>query len=74
MFSEKSLAGFGAQLQNGVEAFANLNFQQIYKNGYMENPNLEKKYRQAEIVYPGEFPIEDTLCCIVCRNDIERQS
>lgn len=74
MFSEKSLAGFGDQLQNGVEAFANLNFQQIYKTGYMENPNLEKKYRQAEIVYPGEFPIEDTLCCIVCRNDIERQS
>lgn len=71
-FSEQSLAGGGGLLCQGEEAFSKLNFSQIYKIGYMENREAEKKYRHAEIVFPGAFPIDGSLKGIVCRNDIER--
>ncbi|MGN0242963.1 MAG: DarT ssDNA thymidine ADP-ribosyltransferase family protein [Lachnospiraceae bacterium] len=71
-FSEQSLAGGGEVLLSGEDNFAHLNFEQIYKNGYMENPELEKKYRHAEIIYPDAFEIKNSLRYIVCRNDIER--
>ena len=73
-FSEKSLAGGGEDLQSGPEAFSGLNFNQIYKNGYMEDPDEEKKYRHAEIVYPMRFEITPALKAIACRNDIERKT
>ncbi len=72
MFSEQSLAGGGEILYQGEDAFSKLNFAQIYKNGPMENIEAEKKYRQAEIVFPGCFPIDNAIKNIVCRNDIER--
>ncbi len=71
-FSEKSLAGAGIDLCKGEESFSKLNFSQIYKVGPMEDSEAEKKYRHAEIVYPGAFNIENSLRYIVCRNDIER--
>ncbi len=71
-FSEQSLAGGGGVLYQGEKAFSGLNFAQIYKNGYMENVEAEKKYRHAEIVFPGSFPIDSSIKSIVCRNDIER--
>jgi len=73
-FSEQSLAGAGGTLLKGAENFAKLDFEQIYKVGYMENPELEKKYRHAEIVYPGAFDIRTSLQQIICRNDIERMT
>lgn len=71
-FSEQSLAGGGGVLYQGEEAFSRLHFAQIYKNGYMENIEAEKKYRHAEIVFPGSFPIDSSIKGIVCRNDVER--
>ncbi len=71
-FSEKSLAGYGDDLQCGEEAFSKLDFHQIYKYGAMSDPELEKKYRHAEIVYPDAFEIPQALKYIVCRNDIEK--
>lgn len=71
-FSEQSLAGSGGNLFQGEDDFSKLNFSQIYKNGYMENAESEKKFRQAEIVFPGKFDIDSSLKWIVCRNDIER--
>ncbi len=71
-FSEQSLAGGGGTLFCGEQNFSSLNFKQIYKDGYMENPEVEKKFRHAEIVYPGAFNISESLRHIICRNDIER--
>ena len=71
-FSEQSLAGIGSVLYQGENDFSKLNFSQIYKNGYMEDVDSEKKFRQAEIVYEGTFCIDNSLRWIVCRNDIER--
>lgn len=71
-FSEKSLAGGGGTIGQGLEAFANLNFTQIYKSGPMQNSEEEKKYRQAEILYPGVFDIKTALRHIYCRNEMER--
>ncbi|MCH4192160.1 MAG: DUF4433 domain-containing protein [Butyrivibrio sp.] len=71
-FSGQSLAGFGVDVYSGEENFGKMDFRQIYKIGSMQNVELEKKYRQAEIIYPNAFSIKESLCNIVCRNDIER--
>lgn len=73
-FSEQSLAGGGVSLLSGEENFASLNFTQIYKTGYMKDTEQEKKYRHAEIVYPGAFDISDSLKYIICRNQVERST
>ena len=71
-FSEQSLAGDGSKLFQGAEDFSKLKFEQIYKTGYMANSAIEKKYRQAEIIYPRSFSIDNSLKWIICRNEIER--
>lgn len=73
-FSEESLAGGGVDLLQGKQNFANLDFEQIYKKGPMNDVNTEKKKRHAEIVFQGEFPIKKALSGIVCRNEIERST
>lgn len=73
-FSEKSLAGGGGTIRQGLEAFSNLNFTQIYKSGPMQDTEEEKKYRQAEILYPGAFDIRASLKHIYCRNEVERET
>ena len=73
-FSEMSLAGAGSSVLSGIQSFAQLNFAEIYKDGRMDNPELEKKYRQAEIIHRGPFPIEEYLVGIICRNEPERQT
>lgn len=73
-FSEMSQAGIGAQLCNTPEEFSMFNFDEIYRNGYMENPDIEKKFRQAEILYMDSFPIDCCLQAIYCRNAIERMT
>ena len=72
MFSGESLAGNNSELNCGIDAFSKLDFKEIYKKGYMQNPSEEKKKRQAEIVYPGVFNIRSALRYIVCRNEVER--
>lgn len=71
-FSGQSLAGYGGDIYSGAENFNGLNFKQIYKTGSMQDPELEKKYRHAEIIYPGAFSIKESLRKIVCRNEMER--
>lgn len=71
-FSETSLAGHGSRLCNTPEEFAHFNFDQIYKNGWMEDPVMEKRFRQAEIVVRHSFPIDRCLHAIFCRNEVEK--
>ncbi len=73
-FSEMSQAGAGSRLCNTPEDFSRFNFDEIYKNGYMDNPDIEKKFRQAEILYMDSFPIDYGLQTIYCRNAIERMT
>lgn len=74
VFSGKSKAGHNDEVLEGADEFANLNFEQIYANGYMANPEEEKKYRQAEILYPEAYKIDDSLEVILCRSDVERNT
>lgn len=71
-FSNFSQAGGGSVLYEGVEGFQNLNFDKIYSEGYADEDVL--KYRHAEILYPEEYPINQSLEFIVCRNEIEKQT
>lgn len=71
-FSETSQAGHGSTLCNTPEEFALFNFDQIYKDGYMENAEEEKRYRHAEIITEGPFEIDSCLEYILCRNEIEK--
>ena len=71
-FSETSQAGYGSALYNTPEEFATFNFSKIYKNGYMENVDEEKRYRQAEIVTRGPFMIDTCLEAVFCRNECEK--
>lgn len=73
-FSCKSKAGHNDEVLAGVEEFAGLNFEQIYASSYMTNSDEEKKYRQAEILYPDAYKIDDSLEVILCRSDVERNT
>ncbi len=73
-FSEKTLAGTGCAIHSGPHEFSKLNFGLIYGNGSMNDSEEEKKYRQAEIVYPGKFEVKPFLKAIACRNDVERKT
>lgn len=74
VFSGKSKAGHNDEVLAGANEFANLNFEQIYANGYMTDPEGEKKYRQAEILYPDAYKIDDSLEVILCRSEVERNT
>ena len=74
VFSGKSKAGHNDEVLAGANEFANLNFEQIYANGYMTDPEEEKKYRQAEILYPDAYKIDDSLEVILCRSEVERNT
>lgn len=73
-FSCKSKAGHNDEVLAGVEKFAGLNFEQIYASSYMTNSEEEKKYRQAEILYPDAYKIDDSLEVILCRSEVERNT
>lgn len=75
LFSSRSQAGFYTpELHCGISEFAELDFKSIYAVGPMTNPLEETKTRQAEILYPKKYPIENSLRQIVCRNEIERNT
>lgn len=69
-FSALTQAGHGNPLQSGEEAFAALPFEQIYSSGAADRDTL--KYRHAELLFPVEYPIDESLRCIYCRNECER--
>lgn len=71
-FSETSRAGFAPTLYSGEEAFAQLNFQMIYKNGPMQDSAREKLYRQAELAQRSPMQIDTCLFAILCRNEFEQ--
>lgn len=74
VFSGKSKAGYNDEVLAGADKFAALNFDQIYANGYMTDPEKEKKYRQAEILYPDAYKIDNSLEVILCRSEVERNT
>ena len=76
-FSERSEAGGGNPVFRGEEAFSKLHFDLIYRTGpYIsrdaEGKKQEGSYRQAEILYPDMYRIDQSLAGIVCRNAAER--
>lgn len=71
-FSENGEAGHGAPMLSGIDNFAKLAFGKIYGHGPMQDVNEEKKYRQAEILYPNSYDIDASLMYIVCRNKFEQ--
>lgn len=74
VFSGKSKAGYNDEVLAGADKFAALNFDQIYANGYMTDPEKEKKFRQAEIFYPDAYKIDNSLEVILCRSEVERNT
>lgn len=74
VFSGKSKAGYNDEVLAGADKFDALNFDQIYANGYMTDPEKEKKYRQAEILYPDAYKIDNSLEVILCRSEVERNT
>lgn len=73
-FSETSQAGGGSEMLQGVENFKKLEFDKIYANSVMLNPQEEKKYRQAEILCRDSLDIDKCLSKIICRTEIERDT
>ena len=76
-FSEGSEAGGGVPVLKGEDAFANLDFEMIYRNGpyISQDPDGRKRegsLRQSEILYPDMYQINGSLAGIVCRNVEER--
>lgn len=69
-FSNLSQAGYGASLGQGEDDFSKLEFEKIYSNGYVDEE--VRKYRHAELLYPDEYYIDNSLDAILCRNEVER--
>lgn len=69
-FSNFTQAGYGSSLGQGEEDFSRLEFEKIYSNGYADEE--VRKYRHAELLYPDEYNVDDSLDAILCRNDVER--
>lgn len=71
-FSEQSQAGSGSPHLHGIDAFKNMPFSDIYGNGPCEAE--KRKYRHAELLYPGEYDIANSLRYILCRNSVEKRT
>ena len=74
VFSEMGQAGYGSPRFSTIEEFSKLNFKMIYSNGKMSNPDLEKRYRHAEILIPEKLDIDSCLTNIVCRSESEKKT
>lgn len=74
VFSEMGQAGYGSPRRSSVEEFSKFNFSMIYSNGIMSKPELEKRYRHAEILVPEQYDIDSCLKYIVCRSECERMT
>lgn len=72
LFSNKGQAGSGSPMYGGEERFSQLEFDKIYSVGSADNETI--KYRHAELLYPYEYDIDDSLEAILCRNEIERST
>lgn len=72
-FSNFSQAGDGSQLFQGIDDFATkMEFDKIYSDGATQDP--VRKYRHAEILYPTEYNICDSLEFVICRNEVEKNT
>lgn len=69
-FSKQSQAGSGSPHLHGIDDFSNMPFSDIYSNGPCEAE--KRKYRHAELLYPDEYDIANSLRYIFCRNNAER--
>ena len=70
-FSETKQAGYGSNLYGTIKEFSNFDFDKIYSIGG-KNYEEEKSYRQAEILYPDSFDIDQCLNSVLCRNSKEK--
>lgn len=73
-FSEMSQAGYGSNLLQGIDDFANMNFERIYSSGSMIDASVDKQYRHAEIVVDNSLLIDSCIQKICCRNECEKIS
>lgn len=71
-FSEGPQSGHGSKPCDSIEEFAQFEFKKIYSTGRSENVEELKRYRHAEILYPGEFEIDSCVKWVLCRNNVER--
>ena len=69
-FSALGQAGKGSKIESGIDAFANLPFDKIYSDGFVDDEI--RKYRHAELLYPSSYAIGDALEAILCRNEFEQ--
>ena len=72
LISGKTQAGHAEEPLNGIEAFQKLDFDKIYSYG-VESAGENKKFRQAELLYPHRWPVGKSLYRIVCRNQLEKE-
>lgn len=70
VFSNFSQAGYGSPVFHGLDDFSQLEFEKIYSHGVADKEIID--YRHAEILYPNEYDIDDSLEAILCRNEIEK--
>ena len=74
-FVECGLAGKSHHaLQQGEEAYANLNFAKIYHNGWFEKGGDITQYRHSEVVRAGGIPTQGAIKRIFCRTPAEKQT
>lgn len=72
-FSEKTQAGRTEEtVSRGIEEFEKLSFDLIYSYG-AESAGENKRFRQAELLYPHRWPVKQSLYRIVCRNQLEKE-
>ena len=71
-FSETAQSGYGSALLNTPEQFEKMNFGKIYGSYWPQAD--DKKYRHAEILFPGVYEIDKSLRGIVCRNEVEKNT
>ena len=71
-FTDGSDAGSGSNSYHSPEAFERLDHRLIYSTGRITEE--VKRWRQAEILFHGSFPIDFALKRIVLRNDVERNT
>lgn len=72
-FTDGSEAGYGSHSYHSPEDFEKLNHELIYSNTGKITEEV-KRWRQAEILFHGSFPINFSLKRIVLRNDVERNT
>lgn len=74
-FAERGISGKRNDVQTGIEAFSELNFDKIYHEGPLRPEEKDIiEYRHSEVIHEGGFPVNPFLRCILCRTQAERET